>query len=250
MAEQKKLLESSYWQQTVLREDQWGQQFAFVPATSFIFGEDGEFRRIRAPFCIGKYPVTCRQFRYFLRQTGYDYDDAAMTQMERISPDPDCPATPISWMDAKIYVRWLRSVSGEYYSLPTEEEWEIAARGTSGKTYAWGNEYPTPEHGCFASREGYETTAVAGSYPRGASPYGCMDMCGGVWEWCLEDLDEEGETHLLCGGCGMTEAERCTVTARAYSRPASKRVAYAGFRLLYLPGTMLESYRAAADEPD
>ena len=101
-----------------------------------------------------------------------------------LNPEYDnYPALYINWSQASIYCEWAER------SLPTEAEWEKAARGTDGRIYPWGNEFPTVDQANFGGYIG-DTTAV-GSYPAGASPYGALDMAGNVWEWVNDWYDPE-----------------------------------------------------------
>ena len=88
------------------------------------------------------------------------------------------PQVRVDWTDAKTYCEWAGR------QLPSEAQWEKAARGTDGRLYPWGNHVPNATLTNVESRVG-KTTAV-GSYPSGASPYGALDMAGNVWEW-VED---------------------------------------------------------------
>src|SRR3990172_13334961 len=99
----------------------------------------------------------------------------------------DHPAIGISWVQAQAYCEWADK------RLPTEAEWEKAARGTNGRIYPWGNLSPGPEFTNFDQQ--INDTTVVGNYPKGASPYGALDMAGNAWEWVADWYDPEYYTR-------------------------------------------------------
>ena len=107
------------------------------------------------------------------------------------------PAIAASWEEATAFCKWLSRKEGIEYRLPTETEWERAARGADGRIYPWGNEAPdagrtyrcnyAPEKAREAWKlDGFGLISLVGALPAGASPVGCHDMAGNVWEWCFD----------------------------------------------------------------
>jgi formylglycine-generating enzyme required for sulfatase activity len=91
------------------------------------------------------------------------------------------PVVSVSWGDAQRYCAWLTEITGHVNRLPTEAEWEKAARGTDGRLFPWGDEWDATR--CNTVESGREATVPVGSHASGASPYGVLDMAGNVWEW-------------------------------------------------------------------
>ncbi len=222
-------------------QDSLGLEYCHIPRRPFLYSKNNVLTQLLGPFYIAKYTVTNIQFRYFVEQTGYPYN--AFDIMEQISPEQGCPAAAISWQDAKAYARWLRTITGDYYSLPSEEEWEIAARGLDGRYYPWGNTPPSDLHGTFSMNMTRRQTNVCGRFPMNVSLFGCVDMVGNIWEWCLDALDDDNQAHPLRGGSCRDDETVCNCLCRRIETPSRKRVLYAGFRLIYLTKEMFERYK-------
>jgi formylglycine-generating enzyme required for sulfatase activity len=147
---------------------------------------------------ISRYPVTNAEFARFIEDGGYttrDYwTDAGWQQKEKerwTRPrfwkdgqwnNPSQPVVGVSWYEALAYCRWLAARSGRDYHLPSEAEWEKAARGSDGRRYPWGNDWDSGK--CNNKESGPGETTPVGQYPGGDSPYGASEMVGQVWEWC------------------------------------------------------------------
>jgi len=155
-----------------------------VPGGKFLMGTDHvkcESNPLHTvfikPFYIDKYPVTNLQYSDFVLSTGYqsqgNWQDLYMTGKE------DYPATGVSFEDARQYASWQGK------RLPTEAEWEKAARGDDGRLYPWGKEWDREKTNSFESNHG--CTTPVNYFPSGSSPYGVTDMLGNIWEW-TEDL--------------------------------------------------------------
>ncbi len=135
-------------------------------------------------FFIDKYEVTVARWKKFVQATGHK---SKSTETTRHFADPnaqDLPAGEITWAEAKAYAKWAGR------SLPTNAQWEKAARGTDGRLYPWGNDPPTPAHGHFGAKDKRPLLYVkVGSFPKGASPYGALDMLGNQYEWTSEWME-------------------------------------------------------------
>lgn len=153
---------------------------------------------IRAYF-IDKYPVTNAEYKKFIVSGGYItreyWSDRGWQHISQSNPaenkgldsimdgESDCPVVTVSWYEAEAFAKW----SGK--RLPTEAEWEKAARGSDGRTYPWGNEFNKEMLNCAEARIERPTSVM--KYPQGKSVYGCFDMAGNVWEWTADWYDSE-----------------------------------------------------------
>ncbi|WP_447972704.1 SUMF1/EgtB/PvdO family nonheme iron enzyme [Nitrospira sp. Kam-Ns4a] len=174
-----------------------GAPMVLVPKGEFLYGADN--RRLSLPaFSLDKFEVTTALYARFMAATG------------RVAPQDWEPSVPVShgqkpvvgvtWHDADAYCR--------YYGkrLPTEQEWEKAARGTDGRTYPWGNEAPTRRHANFdrgLDFQNYGVLVNVGSLEDGKSPYGIYDLAGNVWEWTSSDYDNSNK--VVRGGSWLRD---------------------------------------------
>lgn len=243
-------IDTDYWSEFVLHPDSQGKMFCYIPKLEFRYGLEADAMQTKAPYYISQHSVTKAEFHRFLLATGYDYSRDDLALMDQAAPYADCPATPVSWWDAKNYIRWLRSITNEYYSLPFELEWELAARGTDARLYPWGNEETEAAVGTFSAELPQPHTGQVNAYPMGQSPLGCLDMAGNIWEWCLDSFDPDNEIHVMRGGCFLNDQRSCSCLARQFCDSSAFRYRYAGFRLLYLPGEMFIEYRLAMTQSE
>lgn len=233
-----------------------GNEMRLIPAGTF---QLGAHRRpiLLDRFYMARFPVTNQQFKAFLDATGYQPDDGEakrfLAHWKKGTFPLELAAHPVvfvSWLDARAYCRWAAR------RLPTEAEWEKAARGTTGNRYPWGRDEPTPQHANFGqsrakaypTTDGHGGTSPVDAFPLGTSPYGIEAMAGNVFEWC-EDVDDPAfYTHgpdrnprntisgppaaprVIRGGCWRFDAS----SLRTYSRsslPPTFRLDTVGFRV-------------------
>jgi formylglycine-generating enzyme required for sulfatase activity len=151
------------------------------------------------PFWIDKFPVTNAEFKRFLDGAHYQpKDDLNFLRDWQNGTYPegweDKPVTWVSLEDARAYAAWAGK------RLPREWEWQYAAQGKDGRLYPWGNQWdasavPIPDKG--RTMRGPDAVSA---HPKGASPYGVMDLVGNVWQWTDEFLDEHTRGGILRGG--------------------------------------------------
>jgi formylglycine-generating enzyme required for sulfatase activity len=221
-----------------LLKDALGQSVVWISPGPFLMGSDKDQdsqaynselpqHEVDLPgYWIGRYPVTVAQFRAFVEESGYEADTHSLDD-----PD-DHPVRYVSWDDASAYCRWLSEATGLAVRLPSEAEWEKAARGTGERIYPWGDEGPTDDLCNFGNRS-RGTTPVGRYSPQGDSPYGCADMAGNVWEWTRSlredypydsaDGREDPEAYglrVMRGGAFLSRARLVRCACRYMSSPS------------------------------
>jgi hypothetical protein len=211
-----------------------------IPAGEFVY-QYGQ-RLALSTFYIARYPVTFVQFQAFLEaEDGFACDDwwdglavPKQALREQRFPYANRPRDSVSWYQAVAFCRWLSARLGYEVRLPTEPEWEKAARGTDGRTYPWGNEYLS---GYANANEMYRSigpyylkeTAPVGMYPQAASPYGVLDVSGNGADWCLNEYANPEHTDLagdavrvLRGGSWHYSVNYAHCAYRAKGKPNSR----------------------------
>ena len=224
-------------------------ELVWVPAGKFTRGrvgpdagnDEGPVREIHLDgYWVYKHPVSFDQFQKFVEATGRDFKQAwgqgPTYRMDSEAPKSAYPAI-VNGFEAEAYAEWARG------TLPTEAQWEKAARGTDGRKYPWGNEL---DHDKFVS---YNNTWLSfpedrftrgfypvDSHPQGASPYGAEHMVGNTWEWTADWYDynyyanapaknptgpEHGSMKAVRGGSSMYDDRFATTTARMILPPAA-----------------------------
>lgn len=235
----------------------------FIPAGKAAIGRNDDAMDSRPmhvvtldAFLIDKYLVTNRMYSLFLNETGNQtengtkwYDDTAKNARLKLSGKnwlvmrnySEHPVVSVSWYGAMAYCRW---VGGR---LPTEAEWEKAARGMDDRVYPWGNQPPDYE---YANYKGCQvSTSPVGSFPKGASSFGLLDMAGNVWEWVSDWYGQDyytrsllinprgpdtGVTKVMRGGSWFNIDRHLKVSYRSYCNPGT-RTANLGFRCVVEP---------------
>ncbi|PNU18643.1 hypothetical protein C2E25_16610 [Geothermobacter hydrogeniphilus] len=226
-----------------------GPQMVLVPAGEFVMGDkrgDGRSNerpahhvRLDHPFALSRYEITFNEFDRYCMATGRSRPtDYGWGRGRR-------PVLNVSWDDARSYAAWLSRETGKTYRLPSEAEWEYAARGKTETSYWWGDSPQAGMANCSdcGSRWDNRTTAPVGSFA--ANPFGLHDMLGNVWEWCADSYHSayvgaptdgrpwlgSGNRHVLRGGSWDYSSRAARITARPLFRD-SDRYTSVGIRLL------------------
>jgi serine/threonine protein kinase len=210
----------------------------YVPGGEFTMGrDDGDDYERPAhkvsvkPFLIDQYEVNCGELINFLNQSGQRAGGIASSGCSE-NPDHKVAATEVTWDAAVRYCKWTSK------RLPTEEEWEFAARGTDGRTYPWGNSWQQDAANAAGASS---KPSDGGSYKHGASPFGAYDMAGNVWEWTASKLtaysggalptQTTGDMRVIRGGAYDSDQNTATTTyRRGYPARGNYDYSKTGFR--------------------
>jgi formylglycine-generating enzyme required for sulfatase activity len=243
------------------RADYW----VHIPASRFVMGAQSKKRQQRnydeeafdegeSPthavsldaFSIARYPVTVGQYQRFIADDGYGEERwwtaggfgqfTAPEEWDQQVPNPARPVVGVSWLEAAAFCAWADC------RLPTEAEWERAARGTEARKYPWGGEPAEPERLNF-SESGIDHPTPVGIYPRGATREGLCDLAGNVWEWCADWYGdytgkavrnphgpEQAARRVFRGGSWRSVARSCRAADRFRDGPLG-RDGSLGFRV-------------------
>jgi formylglycine-generating enzyme required for sulfatase activity len=216
--------------------------------TRGFFKREQQHNVILAGYSIARYPVTVGEYRLFIDADGYRgrkyWTEAGWSwreSIDRIQPEywrdekwisnDRLPVIGVSWYEAIAYCNWLSEVDRKKYRLPTEAEWEKAARGTDQRLYPWGNEFDSSVCNTSANKRN-KTIPVDVLGPAGDSPFGCADMAGNASEWTMSEYrpypyvgkdgrnDLEGmNLRVIRGGSWAKPALRARVSARGMNDP-------------------------------
>lgn len=218
---------------------------------------------LHQPYQISRYPITVAQYQTFVAAGGYDqqrYWTAEgwrwLTEGEITGPEryggayeiPNHPQVGVSWYEAVAFCCWLSAQNGITIRLPTEAEWERAARHTDGRIYTWSHGGKPGQH-CNMYDTGIGSISAVGCFPSGNAESGAADMAGNVWEWCstkwLEDYQNyaaqvddalEGDARRVVRGGSFGDYQgdvRCAYRSRL---SPDSRYSDDGFRVVRAPG--------------
>ena len=255
-----------------------------IPPGRFAMGGQGGYQAgegfpcglIRQPYRLSRYPITVAQYEVFIHEGGYEprgegfWTKAGWQWREAqkiVGPEtyeaafqtPNHPRVGVSWFEAHAFCQWLtvrlraagRISSQDSVCLPSEAEWERAARGAQGRTYPWGDDEADIAQRCNMGRTGVGHTSAVGVFPKGDAECGAADLAGNVWEWCrtiyraygpdyeakVSDAPEAEGARVLRGGSwivGSPDGLRCSL--RDVVDPVT-RGSNVGFRCVLVSGS-------------
>ncbi len=195
-------------------------------------------------FYIDKYEVTIERWKQFVDATKWKPEEGTNAPTwvgpELKPEEARLPIASVTWKAAQQYCNWAGT------QLPTEAMWEKAARGTDGRWYPWGNEKPDPKiHGVISLGAGLPGPQIVGSYPKGASPYGAMDMAGNVYEWTSEWVEPYpnnpepsgswGHKYVVLRGGSFYHTLHSYRTSKRFGFEENETYFHVGFRAAWYP---------------
>ena len=244
--------------------------YVYVPAGTFRMGDDSSEALAREKplhvvdldaYYISKFEITNREWKKFRDDPAYDdpkfWPDGRVMPRDQVpywtqpnnhgggTPDSDdYPVIGVNWDAATAYCAWLSAKTGKRHRLPTEAEWEKAARGTDARRYPFGQTLDRAKAN-FVGAQAYDTVMPVGSFSDGASPYGAFDLAGNVLEWCQDWYDRDyyavsprknpqgpatGAYRVVKGGSFFVEAFDLRASARFMAWPSFQSYRMIGFR--------------------
>jgi formylglycine-generating enzyme required for sulfatase activity len=200
-------------------------------------------RQVHLPaYAIGKFLVTNQEFQAFVLEGGAP----PRSYWEGLEVPPflrNCPVWEVTWEEAEAYCHWLSEITGRNFRLPSEAEWEKAARGTDAREFPWGNQFRFDRANTREARLGGPTPV--GVFPDGVSPYGVLDMAGNVAEWTAseiapypgsphresiaQEIAQYGRYRVVRSGCWREGRQFARCAARR--RPVGPDAPLIGFRV-------------------
>jgi sulfatase modifying factor 1 len=253
-------------------------EMILIPAGEFLMGSNPKKDKNAADdeqpqhtlylpdYYLAKTPVTQARYAAFVQATSHrvpNVDESWAKPYNWSGSTPPIgkanhPVVLVSWHDAVAYCNWLAEVTGKPYRLPSEAEWEKGARGSNGRIYPWGNQWDAKR--CNSEEGGKGGTTLVGAYPKGASPYGLLDMVGNVWEWTRslwgedfressfkypydpadgrEDSGAQDSIYRVLRGSSWNFSQYYARCAYRLQRSPDFRNHHLGFRVVVFPGSL------------
>ncbi len=210
-----------------LRVGQAAYEFVLIPVGSFLMGTRAEqvaavvaqFPGVQAEwilkevpthqvylpdYYIARTPITNQLWQEYIARTG----SPAPSTWSVSVPEPGHPVAGITYEDTESFCEWLSQVSGHCIDVPTEAQWEKAARGTDGREWPWGNDFSVEK--CNTQEGDYGGITAVDRFPGGSSPYGVLDMGGNVEEWTSDFYQPYPGGKAVTDGFGGTGQYRVT----------------------------------------
>lgn len=235
-----------FWMGSTREEREYAYRLDHEITRSYAWYEKETRRKARTTsFCIDRFPTTNRQYKKFIDQTGHPAPsiskDVYRTQGFLVHPyekfteflwrngtfppaKDEHPVVLVNHRDAEAYCAWVGNIAKQPTRLPTEAEWEKAARGTDARIFPWGNEWRS---NALNSGDRFGSTTPVNQFPNGKSPYGLYDMAGNVFEWTASKWDD---TKMVVKGCSWDDLPGTCRAAMRHGRPFQSKHILIGFR--------------------
>lgn len=243
----------------LVQENNLGGDDVYIPPGYFVSGgDDKAYHPLKKDrvwvqgFVMRRYPVTNAEYIEFLNSISMEGDfERARTHAPRMLGSAeeigyrvsknlfslegtglleDWPVCMLTWFDCQAYTQWYAQKTGVLWRLPTDYEWEKAAKGTDGRLFPWGDDFD-PSFCCMEESHPKATPASISHFLADESPYGIRGMAGNVRDWIGGELIQ-GVYRVVRGGCWNRNAQHCRVSNRLFDDP-SDRYDRTGFRMVY-----------------
>ena len=215
--------------QNTLKDGSKGPEMVLIPTGTFLMGDTQEKNKSELPvheveinsFAMGRYEVTFAEYDKFAKDTGRNKPtDEGWGRENR-------PVINVSWQDANAYANWLSQQTGKKYQLPSEAEWEYAARARTKTIYWWGNKIGKNNANCDGCDSEWDNkkTAPVGSFK--SNKFGIYDTVGNVFEWCADNWHDDYDEAPADGSVWKGDNQEFVLRGGSWSYfPVNARVSY------------------------
>lgn len=183
-------------------------ELVYVSEGSYFSGDSDDPQTHHLPgYYISRFPITCLQYSFYAQFRDLSDKPLGWTSLQSPENREKTPVDGISWVEAAAFCSWLSDMTGCNFGLPTENQWEKAARGVvDARRFPWGDDASDISDKCNSIEKGKRDILAVDTFPKGRSPFGAWDMSGNVWEWTSTEYETD-KYYLKGGSCNDTQED-------------------------------------------